>query len=390
MIAMFRKLEPTAAAVVFCLALLPTGKAAADQLVSDDLIVTGHLCTGLFCDVGEVFDEDELKLKDVNTRLLFDDTSSAAGVPDNDWRLISNDPSPGSEFFAIEDATAGRQVFRVDAGAPANSLRVNGAGRVGIGTATPFGNLHIRSGNLPLIRLEQDGSGGWPPQTWDIGGNHGAFFVRDVTGENRLPFYIRPGAPEASIFINGIGRVGLGTEATAPLHVAATASTIGTGNAVALLTHTGSVALQMLPQRGTNTLFWNFSAANATTFRINRSGTATPSFTLTSAGNVTIPGTITTGGPTCGAGCDRVFDADYELPSIEEHSRAMWERGHLPNVGPTPEGEPIDVTDKLGRMLNELEQAHIYIEQLQKRMDERTGILLRRIEALEAAAAQKS
>ena len=33
--------------------------------------------------------------------------------------------------------------------------------------------------------------------------------------------------------------------------------------------------------------------------------------------------------------------------------------GHLPNDGPTRPGEPWDVTDKLGRVLNELEHAHL-------------------------------
>jgi len=59
-----------------------------------------------------------------------------------------------------------------------------------------------------------------------------------------------------------------------------------------------------------------------------------------------------------------VFGADYELPSIEDHNTAMWDNGYLPNVGPTLDGAPLDVADKMGRMLNELEHAHIYIGQL--------------------------
>lgn len=40
----------------------------------------------------------------------------------------------------------------------------------------------------------------------------------------------------------------------------------------------------------------------------------------------------------------------------------MWVHRHLPAVGPTAEGEPFNVTEKSGGMLNELEKAHIYIE----------------------------
>lgn len=46
----------------------------------------------------------------------------------------------------------------------------------------------------------------------------------------------------------------------------------------------------------------------------------------------------------------------------------MWVHRHLPAVGPTAEGEPFNVTEKSGGMLNELEKAHIYIEQLHHRL----------------------
>ena len=41
----------------------------------------------------------------------------------------------------------------------------------------------------------------------------------------------------------------------------------------------------------------------------------------------------------------------------------------MPNVGPTPEGEQINLSDKVGRMLNELEHAHIFISQQEKRIE---------------------
>ena len=43
----------------------------------------------------------------------------------------------------------------------------------------------------------------------------------------------------------------------------------------------------------------------------------------------------------------------------------MWENSYLPGVGPTPEGQiSIDVFQKTTGILQELEKAHIYIEQL--------------------------
>ncbi len=61
------------------------------------------------------------------------------------------------------------------------------------------------------MRLEQNNSGGFTAQTWDVGGNEANFFVRDVTGGSRLPFRIRPGAPTSSIDISASGIVGVGT-----------------------------------------------------------------------------------------------------------------------------------------------------------------------------------
>ena len=83
---------------------------------------------------------------------------------------------------------------------------------------------------------------------------------------------------------------------------------------------------------------------------------------------------ITGGSGTCAPPnppCDAVFDPDvYEVPSIEEHAAFMWENKYLPAVGPTGPGQPINMTEKMVRMLNELEHAHIYIEQLNSRVAE--------------------
>jgi hypothetical protein len=187
-----------------------------------------------------------------------------------------------------------------------------------------------------------------------------------------LPLRIRPGAPTSSLDIAATGRVGLNRIAPlAPLHVAASAASLGAGNVVGLFTNAaGPATLQLVPS-GMDpgaTPNWNIIAANDTVLRINRSGVVTPAFRLNSNGNLTVAGTLTSSGPTCGGGCDAVFDPEAGIPSIADHAMEMWSLGYLPNVGPTPEGEPINVTEKLGRMLNELEKAHIYIAELEQRL----------------------
>lgn len=65
---------------------------------------------------------------------------------------------------------------------------------------------------------------------------------------------------------------------------------------------------------------------------------------------------------------DYVFENDYELESIEEHSEFMWKNKHLPAVPkavPNIDGkEFVSIGSQMQGILEELEKAHIYIEQL--------------------------
>jgi hypothetical protein len=193
-------------------AFLTGGKAMADFVIADDLIVQGSACVGLDCVDGESFGFDTIRLKENNTRIKFDDTSTSPGFPNNDWQLTANDSASGGlNKFSIENITAATVPFTVVGAAPTNSLFVDSTGRVGLRTSTPGLDLSIRTGNTPAHRLEQDNSGGFTAQTWDIGGNEANFFVRDITGGSRLPFRIRPGAPTSSIDISAAGNVGVGT-----------------------------------------------------------------------------------------------------------------------------------------------------------------------------------
>jgi hypothetical protein len=183
-----------------------------DQVILDDLIVDGSLCVGNDCVNGESFGFDTQRFKENNLRVHFQDTSSTASYPTNDWRIVINDSSNGgASYFAIEDANTARQIFRVEAGAPANSLYVEDYGRVGLGTSTPVVELHIKDSDTPTVRLEQDGSGGWSPQTWDVAGNEANFFIRDATNGSKLPFRIQPSTPSSTLCLKSSGYVGIGT-----------------------------------------------------------------------------------------------------------------------------------------------------------------------------------
>jgi len=363
--------EPKAAETLASTSSDSEKDATRDQVILDDLIVDGSACIGQDCVNGESFGFDTIRLKENNLRIKFQDTSNSSAFPTTDWQLTANESTNGGlSKFSIDDIDGGRTPFTIEANAPSNSLYVDDGGRMGFGTSTPVVEMHSVNGDTPTLRIQQDGSSGFAQQTWDIAGNESNFFVRDVTNGSQLPFRIQPGAASNTIYIANDEQVGYGTASpTAPIDVNASAN-IGPGNsAIRASNASGAVGLQLDPNNdGT---FW-FITANSDndTFRINRNGgTGEVEFEIEqSTGNLTIPGSIITGGGTCGGGCDLVFTDQYSLPTIEEHSEAMWDKGYLPSVGPTLENQPINLSEKTGRMLNELETAHIYIEQLHKRL----------------------
>ncbi len=354
--------------------------AAADQQILDDLIVVGSACIGQDCVNGESFGFDTLRLKENNLRLHFQDTSTSASFPTNDWRIVANDSSNGGgNYLAIEDSNAGRQPFRVEAGARANALYVEDDGDIGLGTSTPVVNLHIKDGNTPTLRLEQDGTSGFAAQTWDLAGNEANFFIRDASNGSTLPFRIFPAAPSNALTIEAsTGDIGLNTtNPTEELHVFSTAAD---GTRILIQNNNGAATPSGFDLQNSFPRIWRISnsASGQLVFR-NQEG-ALNAFILEDTGKLTITGAIITGGPTCVApgGCDDVFSPDYEVESIQDHASAMWRNQHLPAVGPTSPDRPFNVTEKSGGMLNELEKAHIYIEQLHGR--------LAKVEALLAAS----
>ena len=393
--------------------------AHADQVFADDVIVQGSLCVGFDCVNGESFGFDTIRLKENNTRIAFDDTSASVGFPANDWQLVANDSnSGGRNVFYLLDQTSGLEVFSVEAAAPTHSLYVDDGGRVGLRTNSPVLDLHINTSNTPGLRLEQNSSGGFSAQTWDIAGNEANFFVRDVTSGSRLPFRIRPGAPTSSVDVAADGDVFIGLAASssnsgdvviggggiklldivsdtasqlrlvgATDSAANTFATFDTGGVdigastdptVRLLTVQSSVASQVRLVGNTDNRRFVASdtpLGSADTQILLKNDSivfAGPTDVSDTWATITANGLVTTGNGTCDPGpCDGVFDpAVFTPPSIEEHAASMWENRYLPGVGPTPEGAPINIGQKVTGVLHELEVAHIYIEQLNNRVNQ--------------------
>ena len=284
-----------------------------DQVIADDLIVQGSICAGLDCVNNEDFGFDTIRVKENNTRIQFDDTSTSAGFPNENWQIRANDSgSGGTNFLGFVDQGAtgnsetGTIVFAVNSGASANSIRVGSNSKVGLRTATPVLDVHANTTDTPAIRLEQNNTGGFTAQTWDIAGNEANFFVRDVTSGSRLPFRIRPGAPTSSVDISAAGNVGIGTaspnlrlEAFGVVGLPATTGTAQTG--IARFSQAGGVGVVDFGFGGFNGAGWvqaTSSAALGTNFAflINPNGgnvgigTSAPTDTLSVNGTASKPG----------------------------------------------------------------------------------------------------
>ena len=180
-------------------------------LFIDDVYIQGSECLGIDCVDGSAFGFITLWLRENNLRIRFEDTSNSSSFPSNDWELEANSSADGgTNHFAIVDVTGGKIPFKTIAGAPTNSLFIASSGRVGIGSGNPQTHLHILNGDTPTMRLEQDGSMGYVPKIWDMGGNESGFFIRDAN-IGTIPFRILPGAQSSLLNISGSNRIGLGT-----------------------------------------------------------------------------------------------------------------------------------------------------------------------------------
>ncbi|MEQ8923737.1 MAG: hypothetical protein RIE60_23305, partial [Roseovarius sp.] len=287
------------------------------------------------------------------------------------------------DAFIISDLTAGTRPFWLLGDAPDNSLYVDHRGYLGLGTSMPQADLHITNKILgqAFIRLEESFG---PPHSWDVIASSSGFLVSDVTG-GTTPVIVIAGAPDQSLYIAADGNVGLGTSAPdAPLEV----SNDGT------FSYFRITAQQAATNQSVDVTFTQGPLGNGE-MRYNIVDGDGPEMRLNADGDMRIDGTLTTGGPSCDSGCDAVFDAAFERLSVTDHAALMWENGHLPAVGPTLPGALMNVSEKMGGMLNELEHAHIYIETLHRenaaqeaRIDAQAAqiaALIARLDALESA-----
>ena len=385
--------------IASAIALTSAGPIWAQDIAGDDLTLSGEItqngtggnhfgavyssfsglmCFGRNCTNSESNGSNTIKLKSTTPAILFEDVSTSS-LATRDWRLTASG-SEIEETFQILDlgqdwtTLSPATPFTIVGGAPNRAFWLASDGHLGLGTSLPQADLHIMGSNLAKVRMETSLGG---LRTWETGVSGAGYRVGDVTA-GTTPFVVEGNVPSNTLYLDATGNVGIGTSSPdAPFEVS-------DDNTFSFFRITATDA----PVNQSVDITFTQGPLTTGEMRYNIVDGDGPEMRLNADGDMVLDGTLTTGGPTCDTGCDAVFDAEFPTLSITEHAELMWEKGHLPAVGATLPGQPMNVSEKMGAMLNELEHAHIYIAELEARDRQRAeenARLVQRISRIEAA-----
>lgn len=360
------------AAIIFACLPLP---ALATLIFSGNGTIQGNLCVGLACFASESQGSDTLRLKSTSVQLHFEDTSTSS-LSDLDWRIRVNDSA--SEFFAISQAVPNRTPFRINGGAPTNALFVSGSGNLGLGTSNPQQTLHLLRGDSPVLRLEQDGSAGFDPRTWDVGGNEINFFVRDPVAD-LLSFRIMRGAPSNALVVSGTGNTGIGVAfPSAPLHIVRDQSNNVPHVLVETQRSNGRAEIWFADGRTDTDNDALRLQLKGDAFNITFNGTGGAELAISKAGDVTVPrgdllvpnGGVVVGGQGLNVP-DYVFAPDYALMPLSDMAAFIAEHSHLPHIPSATDvkAHGLDVVDMQLALLRTVEEQALYILELRAAID---------------------
>jgi len=291
----------------------------------------------------------------------YDAVLSIHGKADGSWGKVLRLTHDGTDGYITTDT--GNLIFNPS----------GGEANVAIGLTDPSATLHVSSNGgftNPQALLQQTGGDGFTrlrfinssDQSWDIAGSP----------DNQLRFF--SGSSGDLLTLTSTARVGIGTlDPVDKFEVEGGQFTLdGAG---------GLLAFRM---RQNDSLRWTMLSAPwiGNDLRIRNEVTATDVLvfdretnniginTNTPMGTLDVNGTIYQRGLSIHA--DYVFEADYQLETIEDHANYMWHEKHLkaiPKSSVDENGrEIVEVGSHRKGIVEELEKAHIYIEQLNNRI----------------------
>lgn len=142
------KLRIKLSIAAFCMSV--SALAAADTVIIDDIIVNGSACVGAPCVNDEVFDFDTLKIKSATPQIRFQDTSTSAAFPTQDWLMGVTIGFDMTSVFYIQDATSSENVMQIENG-------TNGGVALGAGSELANGAVSVgATGNERRIAYVAD------------------------------------------------------------------------------------------------------------------------------------------------------------------------------------------------------------------------------------------
>ncbi|WP_157705178.1 tail fiber domain-containing protein [Roseovarius faecimaris] len=294
-------LSASAIAVALC------STAMAEQLINDNLVVTGNMCVGLDCATGDA----DLNLNGIVLRAgvpkIHFNSSNSTFI---DWELSGSATNGGARNFSLDSTRTGGTTtpFIIQGQPPTSSFVMENNGDIGFGTSMAQAELHVVRSAHPALRLEQDTSGGLGHHTWDMSVGNSGFQIVDVGNPfSVVPFTIENGADPGAFHIDATGTVGMGTTTPSTgLHV-----WDNTGQGAILIEETSAGTLGQMTLRNNGITFftledtsiadapntgrkWNFQNQNGT-FRVTTApgGPGEIEMILTPAGDMTIEGALT-------------------------------------------------------------------------------------------------
>ncbi len=334
--------------------------------------------------------------KEGNSPTLRLEQDGSSGFSPQIWDVAGNEAN-----FFVRDVTNGSKLpFKIVPNAPTNSLYIAADGDVGLGTATPDGIFDVADpsdANDHAFLISSVGNVGIgiangfePLAMLHIDGN--ALIGPEATGTSTL--HVLATGSTTSLFVaSDNGDVGFGTDSPdGPFHI----SRSGVVKCYTESSSNDPVQLR-IKSNSDNRRVLGVDSSDTPQSQIifgddefKLAGVGSVIFATFDSTGLNVNGAIST---TVSGQVhpDYVFENDYKLESIEEHAAFMWKNKYLSSVGPGVHNEDgdavINVSEKMMGVLEELEKAHIYIEQMHKRLSKKEAqneLVLQRLYALEA------
>lgn len=196
-----------------------------DIVKPNDYIISGSMEIGFDAVNGYNFGYNTLVFAENNLRILFEDTDTMPGAPNNDWQIeINESANGGTNHFAINDITSGTTPFKIMAGAPDNSLYISPEGNVGIGTKETTNKLTV-NGSLRAASFIGDGSAlsGITGGTGGVGNAESTVIGADTDSNGTGEIALQTKDTTRMIITNN-GKIGIGiTMPSADIEIAGTA-----------------------------------------------------------------------------------------------------------------------------------------------------------------------